>query len=263
MNKIFSEESNKIKFLYSLKTIPNTEEFVENELISKFPKIKIVSKNKGKIIFQTENYSISEFRAIHSALLVDNNHSIQHNLYRRNWRVDFIPAGINPALAYILCQVASLNKDDILLDPFCGGSTIPITALLYFDINKAFASDVSGRAIDVSEKCFQASGITKNRFVLFRSNVSMIKLKPKTITKVITNMPFGIRSGDHEKNIKLYNIFNLKLRSMLTDNGVIVLLTQEKNLVYETMGKNFNIKLIMVPEQGGLRPGVFRLTKKT
>lgn len=263
MTKIISEESDKVQSLYSLKTIPNTEEFVENELISKFPKIKIVSKNKGKIIFQTENYSISEFRAIHSALLIENDrNSIQHNLYRRNWRVEFIPAGINPALAYILCQVASLNKDDILLDPFCGGSTILITALLYFNINKAFASDVSGRAIDVSEKCFQAAGITKNRFVLFRSNISMIKLKPKSITKVITNMPFGIRSGDHEKNIKLYNIFNLKLRSILTDNGIIILLTQEKNLVYETMGKDFNIKLVMVPEQGGLRPGIFKLTKK-
>jgi len=262
MKKVSPKEPFNNKSSYSLKTIPNTEEFVVKELIAKFPKIEIVNKNKGKIVFQTENYSFLDFHALHSALMIETDRNIRHNLYRRDWRVAFVPAGINPSLAYILCQVASLNKDDILLDPFCGGSTIPITALLYFDINKAFASDVSGKAIDISEKCFQASGMAKNRFVLFRSNISMIKLKPKSITKVVTNMPFGIRSGDHEKNIKLYNIFNLKLRSILTNNGIVVLLTQEKNLVYETMSKDFNIKIAIEPEQGGLRPAIFRLTKK-
>ena len=247
---------------YSLKTIPNTETFVEKELTEKFPQAIVIKKNVGKIVFQTETYSLFDLYALRSALAIDDDRNIRHDLYRRDWRVAYVPAGINPSLAYILCQVAQLNKDDVLLDPLCGGSTIPITALLYFDIKRAFASDVSGSAIDVSEKCFKTAGIAKNRFVLFRSNISMIKLQPKLITKVIANMPFGIRSGDHERNVKLYNTFNLKVRSLLAEDGVAVILTQEKKLVYETMGKDFNIKIVAEPEQGGLRPAIFRLTKK-
>lgn len=247
---------------YSLKTIPNTEEFVAKELMGKFPQVEIVKRNAGKIVFQTETYSLFDFYALRSALAIDDDRNIRHDLFRRDWRVAFVPAGINPSLAYILCQVAQLNKDDILLDPLCGGSTIPITALLYFDIKKVFASDVSGSAIDISEKCFQAAGIAKSRFVLFRSNISMIKLQPKSITKIISNMPFGIRSGDHERNVKLYNTFNLKTRSLLAEDGMAVILTQEKKLVYETMGKDFTVKIVAEPEQGGLRPAIFRLTRK-
>ena len=47
---------------YSLKTIPDTEVFVEKELTEKFPQSKVLKRNVGKIIFQTETYSLSTLR---------------------------------------------------------------------------------------------------------------------------------------------------------------------------------------------------------
>lgn len=244
---------------FKLITIPGTEDFAKNELLTKFPEISVIKVVEGNIIFQTDNYKLDDFHRLLASIRIEDAFERCVNLYRRDWRKAFVPAGINPALAYILCDIADLNEKDILLDPFCGGSTIPITALLYFKINKAFASDLSGKAIDVSLENFKNSGISKDRFVLFRSNVSMIKLAPKSITKVITNMPFGIRSGDHEKNLKLYQIFNLKLRSLLAENGLAILLTQEKKLIYEAFG-NFKIKLVATIEQGGLKPSIYCLS---
>lgn len=249
--------------MFTLWTIPNTEKFVEKELLNKFPKIKVLKTYQGKIIFDPNNHSLEDFRSLLSPLRISDPQKNKYDLFKREWRKEFVPAGINPSLAYILCQIANLNQNDIILDPFCGGSTIPITALLYFDVQKAFASDVSGRAIDVSLKNFQAASISQKRFVLFRSNISMVKLQPKLITKVITNMPFGIRSGDHDQNLKVYTSFNLKLNTLLSDNGSAVILTQEKKLIYETMEKDFKIKLIATPEQGGLRPAIFHLAKKS
>lgn len=188
--------------MFTLWTIPNTEEFVEIELKKKFPDTKTLKTYKGKIIFNPDNHSLLDFKSLLSPLRISDPDKNKLDLYKRDWRKEFVPAGINPSLAFILCQIAQLNQDDIIFDPFCGGSTIPITALLYFNVQKAFASDVSGKAIDISKKNFRAAGIPQKRFVLFRSNISMVKLQPKSVTKVITNLPFGIRSGDHEKTCK-------------------------------------------------------------
>lgn len=248
--------------IYRLTAVPGTEEIVERELLSKFPGTEIVSRSKGKADFQIEGKVLNDFATLMSPIRIQDRNHGDMDLFKREWRKAFVPAGINPSLAYVLCELAELHKDDIVLDPFCGGSTIPITAMLYFGVKKAFASDLSGKAIDISLENWKASGIKKDRYVLFRSNVSTLKLQPKSITKVITNMPFGIRVGSHEMNEKLYRNFAFKLNRLLTDDGLAIVLTQEKQLIEEVMKNDFEINVMMTPEAGGLTPNVYKITRK-
>lgn len=248
--------------IHRLTAIPGTEKVVEKELLTKFPEVEIVGTSKGKIDFQIEGKVLKDFSYLLAPTRIQDTNYGDIDLFKRAWRKAFVPAGINPSLAYVLCDLAELNKSDVVLDPFCGGSTIPITAMLYFGVKKAFASDISGKAIDISLGNWKASGIKKDKYVLFRSNVSTLKLQPKSITKVITNMPFGIRVGSHELNEKLYRNFAFKLNRLLTDDGFAIVLTQEKDLIKEVMKNDFEVSVVMTPEAGGLTPNVYKITRK-
>lgn len=248
--------------IFRLTVILGTERVVEKELLAKFPEAEIVSRSKGKIDFQVGGKEISDFSILLSPVRIQDTNHGDIDLFKREWRRAFVPAGINPSLAYVLCDLANLSDSDVVLDPFCGGSTIPITAMKYFGVKKAFASDISGKAIDISLENWAASGTKKERYVLFRSNVSTLKLQPRSISRVVTNMPFGIRVGTHEMNEKLYRNFAFMLNRLLTDDGVAIVLTQEKELITKVMNDSFEMEVVMTPEVGGLRPDVYKIIKK-
>ncbi len=248
--------------IFRLTTIPGTELIVEKELLSKFKDVEIVKRTKGVVDFQSADLTLEKFRYLLSPLRIQNTNYKDFDLYKREWRIDFVPAGINPSLAYIMCDLADLKKSDIVLDPFCGGSTIPITAAMYFGVKKALASDISGNAIDISLKNWNAAKVRKDRFVLFKSDVSKLKLVEKSISKVITNMPFGIRVGSHDQNEKVYCDFAEVLDRLLMDDGFAVVLTQEKELIREVMKEKFDICVVLTPEVGGLAPDVYKISRK-
>jgi len=54
-----------------------------------------------------------------------------HSLHMRRYRVYNHPMPLRTTLAYLLVRLSSWNADEILLDPTCGGGTIPIEAALY------------------------------------------------------------------------------------------------------------------------------------
>jgi len=175
------------------------------------------------------------------------------------WRQHTLPASTNPVIARQLCQMADLKPTDILLDPFCGCATIPLIAITEFNINKSFASDLSGKAIDCAEKNAKLANVKPSQLVLFRSNVSMIKLPPQSIDKIITNLPFGIRTGTHEKNTKYYQIFAKKCYSLLKPTGIGVILTQEKKLFLDLFNPKFTVKKIETVDINGLTPDIFQI----
>lgn len=179
-----------------------------------------------------------------------------------NWRQYTLPASTNPKIARHLCRLANLQSTDVLLDPFCGCATIPIIALTEFHIQKSFASDISGKAIDCATQNMQLANLTKPQLILFRSNISMIKLPPQSIDKIITNLPFGIRTGTHEKNRKYYQIFVNKCRSLLQPTSLGIILTQEKKLFTELFSPQFNVKKIETINLNGLAPDIYSIQPK-
>lgn len=245
---------------YKLEFIPGTTKWVLDELKEKHPSVNLVSESENLLMFDsTENINV--FSDILGGLRItragDKN---SLNLYRREWRKEFVPAGINPALAYILCRLAKITTDDVILDPFCGGGTIPITAALNFNPKQVIASDISGKAIDVTERNLARADV-KNSMV-FRSDVSKLKLGAESVSKIITNLPFGIREKTHDKNIEIYRHFAQIAKKILCPEGKIIILTQEIRLLQEIF-KKFNFeKLADYPiEQGGLKPHIFIYSK--
>ena len=106
-----------------------TKSFVLRELLEKFPDSVIVKESEKEILFSSSQEDIEIFRNLYSPTHIKSNLGKVLNLSRREWRKGYMPAGINPSLAYIMCMIAELREQDILYDPFCGSSVIPIQLL--------------------------------------------------------------------------------------------------------------------------------------
>lgn len=246
---------------YILEIIPGTKNFVQEELIKKFPTVENLDVRSKEISFDSDVEDVDDFRILKSPLSILKVHGPQRNLYRRKWKIENAAAGINPALAYILCQIAKVTEEDIVLDPFCGAGTIAITASKYFKAKKTLASDVSGKAIDSTIVNVKAANLPKNAISAFRSNVTQLKFSAGSVNKIITNPPFGVRVGNHDENVKLYRSLANKAFNMLSAEGKVVLITQEKLLAREAF-KKFKLVLEQEIEQGGLKPNIFVFVKK-
>ncbi|MCA9387091.1 methyltransferase [Candidatus Dojkabacteria bacterium] len=242
---------------YELEIIPGTKEFVLAELLDKFPGANVIDSSEKLIQFSHPNEMVEDFETLYSALRIKKENSITKNLFRRKWKVETSPAGINPSLAYILCMIADVNETDTVLDPFCGAGTIAVTAAKYFKPKKVLASDVKGTAVDMTTKNMSAAGISKKQMTIFRSNISQLKLQKNSVTKIITNPPFGVRTGNHEENIKIYRALAKIAGIILKEDGMIVCITQEKNLFRECFESSFEITQEIQVTQGGLYPSVF------
>lgn len=246
---------------YKLTILEGTQEYVLKELLTKYPDTKIELQSEVEIVFESEISTIETFRALYSPTHIENE-TQKLNLSDREWRIEYVPAGINPSLAYIMCQIADLKDSDIIYDPFCGASVIPITALKYFNVKRVMCSDISGNAIEKSKRNFFAADIHGDRYKLFGCDIKKNKLSKQNIDKIISNLPFGIRVGSHEDNQESYKALEVLAKKILRTKGKIVLLTQEKVLIREVFKKSdWNVKSVLRVNEGGLLPEVFEISK--
>ncbi len=246
---------------YKLTILEGTQEYALKELLTKYPDTKIELQSEVEIVFESEISTIETFRNLYSPTHIENE-TQKLNLSDREWRIEYVPAGINPSLAYIMCMIAELKNSDIVYDPFCGASVIPITALKYFNVKRVMCSDISGNAIEKSKHNFFAADIHGDRYKLFGCDIKKNKLSKQNIDKIICNLPFGIRVGSHEDNQESYKALEVLAKKILRTKGKIVLLTQEKVLIREVFKKeDWNVKSVLRVNEGGLLPEVFEITK--
>lgn len=262
---------------YSLQIVPGTKKYVLEELLAKFPESEIldlaekaefrgeqVNSSGDGIVFESNIEDIDEFYNLFSPLRITKENGLIRNLFRREWKVESVPAGINPSLAYILCMIAKISSEDIVLDPFCGAGTIAITAAKYFNPKKVIASDLSGKAVDFTLLNSKAANLSSKQFTVFRSNVLQLRLQKDSITRVITNLPFGIRVGDHEQNVRIYKGLADRMKVAVRSGGRLVLYTQEKKLLEDVFSvPEFKLIERFDVEQGGLIPSVYVFKKLT
>ena len=248
---------------YTLNFLHGTQPFVVKELLEKYPDINIEKKSPDSLAFSPIESDIETFRNLYSPSHIKDENGKELNLSRRPWRKEYVPAGIDPSLAYIMCQIADMDNNTILYDPFCGAGTIPITALSYFNIKKSICSDISGTAIEKCKTNFELTDITEEKYIIFRSGIKDIKLNKQNVDRIITNLPFGIRVGSHEENVKIYKDLEDKADRLLRTKGQLIILTQEKKLIRDTFRKDkWNVESVARINEGGLLPEIFRIERK-
>jgi tRNA (guanine6-N2)-methyltransferase len=182
------------------------------------------------------------------------------SLHIREYRRYNHPSALKPSLASALIRMSGWRGEP-LLDPFTGGATIPIEAAL-----RAKAAPVRKRKefmyrrlsfynreeevkilerprikpfpvtniVGIEKKYKHYKGALKNvetaeveGFVKILYEDSL-KYRPKEpFDFIITNPPYGIKSGRKDKVLILYRLFLSRLPNLLKEGGKFVLITTE------------------------------------
>ncbi len=177
---------------------------------------------------------------------------------RFDYRVEDVPASMHPATAATVVRVAERQDGKPrVFDPFCGCGTMLFERLRSAQpVGELVGCDVSGNAIQAAQTNLDRSGDDNLRFA--RGDVRFVKLDGR-FDELISNLPYGIRTGSHGKNVEAYAALFERLPEWMNDGASISLVTQEMDLMERMFSEHKSVQLLNVHrvDTGGLQPGVF------
>lgn len=172
-------------------------------------------------------------------------------------------AAIRPPLAYAMLRMARIQPGMVLLDPMCGGGTIPIEAAqIYGPQITIYASDISRKALEGAIKNAEAGGVSD--LITFKLlDARRIDREFPQVDRIVTNPPYGVRMGDWEGLKPLYSAFLDAAHRVLKEEGLLVIITLRAVSFRDMVSKKrtFTIAHERVVEAGGLYPHIFVLQR--
>lgn len=165
---------------------------------------------------------------------------IKEGTFPRDYRRCQLPSSINPALAYVMVHLAGLDFKDRILDPCCGSATILIERqLLKPCIYQGV--DINPKNLECARKNIEAA---KVKIHLKHGDIMDQKFPRGYFTQIISNLPYGLRSGSRGENIKLFKFLADKAINWLAVGGKAVYLTNSKKLLWNAFAANPNWKFL-------------------
>lgn len=203
-------------------------------------------------------------------------------LHKRWYRIYNHPAALNTTIACSMLKMAKWNKHKSLLDPMCGGGTIPIEAALMgrniaIGKNRKFAYfNLFGEKLPVFEEgCDRMEiyggekfrkhleGAIQNAIFagvydtiyFFQGDATEIDV---SIDIILTNPPYGLRIGSKRIIEKLYKNFLRNVARILKERAVII--TAESEILKKAAIENgFKIHEVKI-KYGDLDASIIELT---
>ncbi|CAL1685252.1 unnamed protein product [Lasius platythorax] len=196
-------------------------------------------------------------------LLITHLRVTHESKHRRNI-ASFGPTTLRSTICYNLLRLANPKPGDIIIDPMCGGGSIPIEATLAYPYSYVLCGDNDSRAVDRTKSNMNAS-TAGCKIDLVQWTASKLPFKDSFIDIIVTDMPFGKRSGNKSYNKTLYKHFLLELgRIVKLSYGRLVLLTYDRYSFKEALqaaGDLFWVTKTVGVNVGGLQAVVYVLNR--
>ncbi|XP_018018777.1 THUMP domain-containing protein 3-like isoform X2 [Hyalella azteca] len=188
-------------------------------------------------------------------------------LYRRNL-VCFGPTNLRATLCYALLHLAAPQPGDLVLDHMCGGASITIEGALCFPACYHVGGELHSKAVDRAATNLQHAELTRGVALpagLLRWDATKIPFRDSCADVIVSDLPFGKRSGKKADNRSLY-LLALQETARVTRPGTgrAVLLTHDRNSLIKNLAhvreywRNPSVRTINI---GGLHAGVFFLLR--
>lgn len=185
----------------------------------------------GRTLVNTTNHYEFEIRLIENKLggcnLMVKLFTIKDE--RFNYRTDVIPASIRPVNAALTVALAKeyMKEDAQVLDPFCGVGTMLIERHKAVRAKTTYGIDIQSDAI---EKARINTGTAGQ--VIHYINRDFFQFQHEYLfDEIITNLPFKIGRVTEDEVFELYQQFFKKIPSLLSDGGIAILYTHNRELV--------------------------------
>ncbi|GHO43032.1 THUMP domain-containing class I SAM-dependent methyltransferase [Ktedonospora formicarum] len=149
------------------------------------------------------------------------------SMRHRNYKHEHLPASLRPTVAAAMSLLSRPTSDDVVLDPLCGAGTILIERALAEPYETLLGGDLRPEAVGMARRNARAANVDAR---IETWDARDLSLEPASVTRIITNLPFGKQIGTHEQNVKLYMDLVQEFQRILTPDGLLVALTSEDRL---------------------------------
>jgi tRNA (guanine6-N2)-methyltransferase len=147
----------------------------------------------------------------------------------RDYKIAHRPGSLRPAVAAAMAWLSDPRDEDIFLDPFCGVGTVLIERAHLGRYRNLIGSDRDPGAIRAARKNI---GPRFKPVELHEDwDARALPLADASVTKIATNLPWGIKHGSHAVNRRRYGDWLAEMNRVLTPEGKMVLLTAEWRLM--------------------------------
>ncbi len=168
--------------------------------------------------------------------------TMRHRTYKR----EHLPASLRPTVAAAMGWLARPTPDDTVLDPLCGTGTIIIERALLAPLKQAQGGDIRDEAVAMARRNARAANVAATWRVW---DARSLPLDTASVTRIITNLPFGKQIGARETNADLYAALISEFGRVLVANGVLVTLTSADRLweqILRDAGWRITKKVVLV-----------------
>jgi tRNA (guanine6-N2)-methyltransferase len=155
-------------------------------------------------------------------------------LRHREYKVAHMPGSLRPSVAAALGWLSEPAPDDIVLDPLCGAGTVLIERAHLGRYQQLIGGDSNPAMLDAAR---ENVGPRYKPIELHAWDATAIALGAASVSKVITNLPWGMRHGSHAENRRLYPYLIEEFRRVVRPGGLIVMLTAETRLMADLMSR--------------------------
>ena len=148
----------------------------------------------------------------------------RHTAYEKTLR----KGELHPEIAYLMNWFAGSDKNDILLDPFCGNGAIPLNRALHFPTKQIYAFDIDNAMIRIVQKKIMTRKSLANMKNLQLKQVDIknldTELPNESVDKIVTDPPWGLYENMNVDVDNFYSLVFSKMEKVLKHYGVIVML---------------------------------------
>ncbi|HUA34022.1 MAG TPA: methyltransferase domain-containing protein [Candidatus Binataceae bacterium] len=151
---------------------------------------------------------------------------MRHREYKAAHRI----AALRPSVAGALAWLSEPEESDVVLDPFCGTGTILIERAHLGRYAMLYGSDRDPAALEAARANV---GPRYKPIQLERWDAAALPIEPASVSKIVTNLPWGKTYGTHGENRRLYPKWFAEFSRVLRKDGRVVALTSEWRLMRE------------------------------
>lgn len=165
---------------------------------------------------------------------------------------------LRPEIAYLISSFADIQKDDVILEPFCGYGSIPVQLVKKFHFSKLYASDIDNEKISMNS---QKKQLKNNPCLDLRQAdaFNLSHIEDKSINLVITDPPWGFYEdiGDVKT---FYKKMFASFDRILKDEGRMVILSARKEELEEVISElGYKIEACLHTLVNGKKAGLYKI----
>jgi 23S rRNA G2445 N2-methylase RlmL len=168
--------------------------------------------------------------------------TMRHRPYEQH----HLPASLRPTVAAAMGWLSTPMPSDSALDPLCGTASILIERSQLLGYEQLLGGDIRPEAIEAARRNVLAARASISLQVW---DARSLPLDTGSVTRIITNLPFGKQIGTPEANEQLYPALVTEFRRVLAADGFLVALTSQDRLfqrVLDEQGWRTGKKVVLV-----------------